>query len=53
MDSDATAALNQKGIATTDDSFKFIWFKVDLHFISYLSLEYKRPVSMKNICYYV
>ncbi|KAF3430958.1 hypothetical protein FNV43_RR25688 [Rhamnella rubrinervis] len=27
MDADATAALNQKGIATTDDSFKFIWFK--------------------------
>lgn len=39
MDADATAALNQKGIAVTDDSFKFIWCKVDLHFFSYLSLD--------------
>lgn len=53
MDADATAAINQKGIATTDDSFKFIWFKVDLQFFSYLSSEYKKPVSVKNICWYV
>ncbi|KAE8077372.1 hypothetical protein FH972_015943 [Carpinus fangiana] len=27
MDADATAALHKKGVAATDDSFKFIWFK--------------------------
>ncbi|KAM6571128.1 hypothetical protein CsatA_015208 [Cannabis sativa] len=27
MDADATAALHQRGIAATDDSFKFTWFK--------------------------
>ena len=28
MDADATAALRKKAIASTDDKFKFIWFKV-------------------------
>ncbi|KAE8654796.1 Alanine--tRNA ligase [Hibiscus syriacus] len=27
MDADATSALHKKGVYTTDDSFKFIWFK--------------------------
>ncbi|KAF4394768.1 hypothetical protein F8388_015674 [Cannabis sativa] len=27
MDADATAALHHRGIAATDDSFKFTWFK--------------------------
>ncbi|XP_062112959.1 alanine--tRNA ligase [Humulus lupulus] len=27
MDADATASLHQRGIAATDDSFKFTWFK--------------------------
>lgn len=29
MDADATAALHQRGIAATDDSFKFTWLKVN------------------------
>jgi len=28
MDADATAALHKKEVASTDDKFKFIWFKV-------------------------
>ena len=28
MDADATAALRKQGVASTDDKFKFIWFKV-------------------------
>lgn len=28
MDADATASLHKKGIAATDDSFKFTWFQV-------------------------
>lgn len=28
MDADATAVLHKKGVAATDDTFKFIWFKV-------------------------
>lgn len=28
MDADATAALHKKGIATTNDIFKFTWFQV-------------------------
>lgn len=28
MDADATAALRKKAVASTDDKFKFIWFKV-------------------------
>lgn len=31
MDADATSALHRKGVATTDDSFKFIWFQVCMH----------------------
>lgn len=31
MDADATAALHEKGIIATDDSFKFVWFKVNEH----------------------
>ncbi|CAH1419519.1 unnamed protein product [Lactuca virosa] len=27
MDADATSALHKKGVATTNDSFKFTWFK--------------------------
>ncbi|KAK4403775.1 Alanine--tRNA ligase [Sesamum angolense] len=27
MDADATASLHKKGVAATDDSFKFTWFK--------------------------
>ncbi|KAA3462514.1 alanine--tRNA ligase-like [Gossypium australe] len=27
MDADATSALHRKGVSTTDDSFKFIWFQ--------------------------
>ncbi|MBA0613958.1 hypothetical protein Godav_014308, partial [Gossypium davidsonii] len=27
MDADATSALHKKGVSTTDDSFKFIWFQ--------------------------
>ncbi|KAA0050123.1 alanine--tRNA ligase-like [Cucumis melo var. makuwa] len=27
MDADATAALRKQGVASTDDKFKFIWFK--------------------------
>lgn len=27
MDADATAAMHKKGVAATDDSFKYIWFK--------------------------
>ena len=30
MDVDATAALHHKGIAPTDDKFKFTWFEVRL-----------------------
>lgn len=29
MDAEATAALHKKGVAATDDSFKFTWFKVN------------------------
>lgn len=28
MDADATASLHRKAVASTDDKFKFIWFKV-------------------------
>ena len=28
MDAEATSALHKRGVAATDDSFKFIWFKV-------------------------
>lgn len=28
MDADATAALHKRGVAATDDSFKFIWCQV-------------------------
>lgn len=28
MDADATSALHRRGISPTDDSFKFVWFKV-------------------------
>ena len=28
MDADATATLHKKAVASTDDKFKFIWFKV-------------------------
>lgn len=28
MDADATSALHKRGVATTNDSFKFTWFKV-------------------------
>ncbi|XP_050943638.1 alanine--tRNA ligase-like [Cucumis melo] len=28
MDADATTALRKQGVASTDDKFKFIWFKV-------------------------
>ncbi len=28
MDADATSALHKRGVAATDDTFKFIWFKV-------------------------
>ncbi|PPS15317.1 hypothetical protein GOBAR_AA05261 [Gossypium barbadense] len=27
MDADATSAVHRKGVSTTDDSFKFIWFQ--------------------------
>ncbi|MBA0855228.1 hypothetical protein Goshw_010860, partial [Gossypium schwendimanii] len=27
MDADATSALHKKGVSTTDDSFKFVWFQ--------------------------
>lgn len=30
MDADATSALHKRGIAPTDDSFKFVWFKVSI-----------------------
>lgn len=28
MDADATSALHKRGVPTTNDSFKFEWFKV-------------------------
>lgn len=28
MDADATAALHKKGVAATNDIFKFTWFQV-------------------------
>lgn len=31
MDADATAALHKNGVAATDDSFKFTWFKVNAY----------------------
>ena len=30
MDADATSALHKRGVAPTDDSFKFTWFQVNL-----------------------
>ncbi|KAH6771027.1 Alanyl-tRNA synthetase [Perilla frutescens var. hirtella] len=31
MDADATATLHKKGVAATDDSFKFTWFQVTVY----------------------
>lgn len=28
MDADATSALHKRGVAPTDDTFKFTWFQV-------------------------
>lgn len=38
MDADATSALHKKGVSTTDDSFKFIWFQVCMHLFSLVEL---------------
>lgn len=44
MDADATAALRNKGIDTTNDSFKFTWFQVcrqKLSLFGLLHLKFK------------
>lgn len=44
MDADATAALRNKGVDTTNDSFKFTWFQVclqNLYFLGLLHLKFK------------
>lgn len=33
MDAEATAALHKRGILATDDSFKFIWFQVNIQIV--------------------
>lgn len=38
MDADATSSLHKKGVAVTDDSFKFTWFQVSMHALCLLAL---------------
>ncbi|KAK4757969.1 hypothetical protein SAY87_019270 [Trapa incisa] len=42
MDADATSSLHKKGVAVTDDSFKFTWFEDHIAFIKaiYTGLEF-------------
>lgn len=41
MDADATSALHKRGVAPTDDSFKYVWFKVSFIFIFWSSRHFK------------
>ncbi|KAK8265102.1 hypothetical protein V6Z12_D12G156000 [Gossypium hirsutum] len=47
MDADATSALLRKGVSTTDDSFKFIWFQDHESVIKaiYIGSEFVESVS--------
>ncbi|KAM3705712.1 hypothetical protein ACJW31_03G100300 [Castanea mollissima] len=48
MDAEATSALHKRGVAATDDSFKFIWFKDQDH-ESVIRAIYTGPQFLESV----
>lgn len=53
MDADATSSLHKKGVAVTNDSFKFIWFEVSLHSVFSPLFNHYGLIFLKIWCMFI